>query len=68
MMLMGILKMCCTIHHYFFLQLFAFLHDVLILYSLLLSFKGSFIDDINHTGQVGTQLYMSPEQVMNINK
>ena len=52
----------------FFLQLFAFLHDVLILHSLLLSFKGSFIDDINHTSQVGTQLYMSPEQVININK
>ena len=28
------------------------------------SYKGAFIDDINHTGQVGTQLYMSPEQVV----
>lgn len=32
------------------------------------SYKGAFIDDINHTGQVGTQLYMSPEQVVVINR
>ena len=31
---------------------------------VLLFYKGALMDDINHTGQVGTQLYMSPEQVI----
>jgi len=31
---------------------------------LLLLLLGSFVDDSHHTSQVGTQLYMSPEQVI----